>query len=75
MKSCGMEKATQVESGDSQLTCSVEGGVLKLGQTKTKIYEQGNMAKVPDVVFYDTDQVLYCIIFLNDIFHALNIFC
>lgn len=62
MKLCGIEKATS-ESGESQLSCSVEDGVLKLGQTKTKIYEQGNMTKVPDVVFYDTNQVFYSIIF------------
>lgn len=62
MKLCGIEKATS-ESGESQLSCSVEDGVLKLGQTKTKIYEKGNMTKVPDVVFYDTNQVFYSIIF------------
>lgn len=37
--------------------CSVVDGKLTIGRTSTAIYNHGNQAKVPDVVFYDTDQV------------------
>ena len=43
--------------GEISLSCSVKDGVLTIGQTEAHLYEKGNQAKIPDVVFYDTNQV------------------
>lgn len=56
MQACGIKKATT--SGTSQLTCVVRNGMLTLGTTNVEVYEKGDQAKVPDVVFYDTQQVI-----------------
>uniref|UniRef100_A0A0P6CK90 von Willebrand factor A domain-containing protein 8 n=1 Tax=Daphnia magna TaxID=35525 RepID=A0A0P6CK90_9CRUS len=58
MESCGIEKTAPFETSDSQLCCVVKNGVLTIGETKAKIYQQGNLAKIPDVVFHDTRQHL-----------------
>lgn len=57
MTSCGIEKTAPLETNDFQLCCSVNDGILSIGKTKAKIYQQGNLAKIPDVVFHDTSQV------------------
>ncbi|KAI9565843.1 hypothetical protein GHT06_009640 [Daphnia sinensis] len=58
MESCGIEKTASLETRDSQLCCTVKNGILTIGETKAKIYQQGNLAKIPDVVFHDTRQHL-----------------
>lgn len=57
MTSCGIEKMDSNAAGKSSLSCTVKDGVLTIGQTEAQLYQKGNQAKVPDVVFYDTDQV------------------
>jgi len=58
MEQSDITKPQSTESSDgTYMACSVEKGVLTIGQTTVPIYNQGNQAKVPDVVFYDTDQV------------------
>ena len=57
MKQCGLEKPDAPSETNS--ICSVEEGYLTIGQTRTRTYQHGNQAKVPDVVFYDTDQVRF----------------
>lgn len=64
MATCGVEKMAPATSGESQMSCSVHEGTLTIGQTKTELYRNGNQAKVPDVVFYDTDQVREVLIIL-----------
>lgn len=49
-------KETTTPTENQMLRCSVEDGMLTIGRTTTPIYNLGNQAKVPDVVFYDTDQ-------------------
>lgn len=56
MKECGLEKCNNTSEAN-QLQCRVDDGYLTIGQTKAPLYQQGNQAKVPDVVFYDTEQV------------------
>ncbi len=55
METCGIERNAPV--GDSQLSSSTHDGMLIIGETTTKVYQQGNQAKIPDVVFYETNQV------------------
>lgn len=58
MQAYGIKNTTNLSSGEPQLSCSVHEGILTIGQTKTQLYQKGNQAKIPDVVFYDTEQVL-----------------
>lgn len=56
MKECGLERCDGPSEANS-LQCQVNDGYLTIGQTKAPVYQKGNQAKVPDVVFYDTNQV------------------
>ena len=55
MERSGLEKK-ETQSDSASLQCSVHDGILTIGQTSTPLYQAGNQAKVPDVVFYDNPQ-------------------
>ena len=56
MEMSGIDKKASPTSED--LSCSIRDGMLTIGHTTTQVYQpRGNQAKVPDVVFYDTNQV------------------
>ncbi len=75
METCGIERNAPVKLGDSQLSCSTHDGMLTIGETTTKVYQQGNQAKIPDVVFYETNQVSLVILKSRGITNLLFFLC
>ncbi|KAL4703226.1 hypothetical protein ACJJTC_012985 [Scirpophaga incertulas] len=41
---------------ETKISCSVHDGVLKIGDTSTKVYATTALTKVPDILFYDVPQ-------------------
>ena len=57
IKQCEIEKEKPDALQQEPLQCSVANDLLTIGKTQTPLYRKGNQAKVPDVIFYDNDQV------------------
>jgi len=57
IEQCDIEKETPDSLQQETLQCSVNNDLLTIGKTKAPLYHKGNQAKVPDVIFYDNDQV------------------
>ena len=56
IKQCEIEKET-TDASKEPLQCLVNNDMLTIGSTTAPLYRKGNQAKVPDVVFYNNDQV------------------
>lgn len=57
-----------VQSLQVGLKCLVDNEILTIGKTSTPLYAKGNQAKVPDVLFFDNDQVKLLHSFMNERF-------
>lgn len=65
MQQHGIERNNTPLDNSRNLLCYVENGVLVIGQTKIKLYDRGNKAKIPDVVFFDTNEVKRSYLFIS----------
>lgn len=57
MLDLGIEKqAAATTAAGKNLPCNVDGGILTIGKTTAPIYNPATKTKIPETLFYDTDQ-------------------
>ena len=44
------------DAAADHVTCAIDDGVLTIGRTSTKIYNPATKTKIPETLFYDTNQ-------------------
>jgi len=45
------------DDGKVKVACSIDKGILTIGNTSAKIYNPATKTKIPETLFYDTNQV------------------
>jgi hypothetical protein len=59
MSAIGILKTAETDESielERQLACTIENGILKIGNTSAKIYNPSSKTKIPETLFYDTYQ-------------------
>ena len=53
LESVGIEPSRNEKDIEALTSCSVSGGVLRIGNTSCDVYQSSQLMKVPDTLFYD----------------------